>query len=373
MKIGRREFIKGASGMVIVSSLPFITGCRGVKRDDFPMAHESEQMAKFLGKEEIEIFSLASLAPSGHNAQPWMVKVIEPGHWIIGTAKDRWLPAVDPENREVLLSLGAFIQNLEIAAGLYGYTLNLDVTANDNHEPHILDVRITKAKPVDFPVEKILKRRTVRKNMLREQIKPADIAYITSNDREHILYFPKGTQEARYLENGTIEANRVQAWRNPAQEELANWIRWSDAEARKYRNGLTPESMEIGGFSGWYVRHFFTQKSTLEKGFRQKTVQMVAEQVADCGGWLIVLSKDTRIPALIETGMRLERMLFQIRERMIAIHPMTQMLEETPSRTQMAKDLGISDTVQFILRIGYLKTYPNPVSLRMPISWFVQT
>jgi hypothetical protein len=29
--------------------------------------------------------------------------------------------------------------------------------------------------------------------------------------------------------------------------------------------------------------------------------------------------------------------------------------------------------VQWILRIGYLESYPDPVSLRMPASWFVQT
>lgn len=29
--------------------------------------------------------------------------------------------------------------------------------------------------------------------------------------------------------------------------------------------------------------------------------------------------------------------------------------------------------IQFILRTGYLKNYPQPVSLRRPIDWFIRS
>ena len=52
-----------------------------------------------LKPDEREILYLASLAPSGHNTQPWFVKYIEPYHWIICNDKSKWLPAVDPTQR----------------------------------------------------------------------------------------------------------------------------------------------------------------------------------------------------------------------------------------------------------------------------------
>jgi hypothetical protein len=100
-------------------------------------------------------------------------------------------------------------------------------------------------------------------------------------------------------------------------------------------------------------------------------VDAVREQVRSYGAWLVLGSPDSTIPTLIETGRAFERMLLGIREQMIAIHPMTQMLEEAPMRNQVARDLGLSGDVQFILRAGYLKRYPDPVSLRMPAAWFV--
>ena len=61
------------------------------------------------------ILYYASLAPSGHNAQPWTVRLDGQQMWI-GTDSARWLPNVDPTNREVTLSVGAFIENLIAAA-----------------------------------------------------------------------------------------------------------------------------------------------------------------------------------------------------------------------------------------------------------------
>jgi hypothetical protein len=94
--------------------------------------------------------------------------------------------------------------------------------------------------------------------------------------------------------------------------------------------------------------------------------------VNTCGGWLVVTSFDSNIPTLIEYGRVFENMLLKIRERMIAIHPMTQMLEEEPWKTKIAKEMGLEGEVQWILRIGYLKSYPDPISLRIPVPWFVQ-
>jgi len=342
---------------------------------------DQQQTIKGLEKNDIEILSLASLAPSGHNTQPWTVKIIEPNHWMIGSDKKRWLPAVDPENREMLLGIGAFIENMVLAAATFGYSVDIKIIAKNRTDTDIVDVRLKKDKAQQFPLEKLRKRRTVRSNFLDQEIKEDDLKYITKNDPRpylvqekspHSFYFPNNSSQAKYLQEGTIEANRAQAFRDPAQEEPANWIRWSNKDAKQYRNGLTPESMEIKGIAGFFVRSFYDRQSVLKKSFRDQTVDVVAKQVKTCGGWLVVTSSDSSIPALIEYGRAFQNMLLRIRDKMIAVHPMTQMLEEKPWKDQVAKELGLTGEVQWILRLGYLKSYPDPVSLRMPLSWFVQ-
>jgi hypothetical protein len=302
---------------------------------------------------------------------------------VIGSDKKRWLPAVDPENRELLLGIGAFIENLVIAARTFGYEADIQIIAKNPLDPDIADIQLKKWKTVDFPLEKIRKRKTVRSDYTDQEIKAEDLKYVTKHDAKsctlpnmpspHSSYFPNSSPQGKYLQEGTIAANRSQAFRDPAQEELANWIRWSNKGAKQYRNGLTPESMEIKGFAGGYVRNFYNRESVLKKSFREQTVDIASKQVKTCGGWLVVTSADSKIPTLIEYGRVFERMLLKIREKMIAIHPMTQMLEEEASKNKIAKELGVAGEVQWILRIGYLKSYSDPVSLRMPVSWFVQT
>ena len=129
--------------------------------------------------------------------------------------------------------------------------------------------------------------------------------------------------------------------------------------------------MEITGIAGFIVRNFYNPQSVLKKKFREQTVDIVSKQVKTCGGWLVITSSESTIPTLIEYGRVWEKLLLKIREKMIAIHPMTQMLEEEPWKNQVAKELGLAGEVQWILRIGYLRSYPDPVSLRIPVSWFV--
>ena len=60
------------------------------------------------------------------------------------------------------------------------------------------------------------------------------------------------------------------------------------------------------------------------------------------------------------------------RERNIALQPMTQYLEEAAGQNQITANHSNDMYPQFILRVGYLKRYPKPVSLRRPVSWFVR-
>jgi hypothetical protein len=378
----RRTFLRYAGGgIVMLTGLSFVNSCSGVKREDLSRLNDIKELK--LDKNEIEVLYLASLAPSSHNTQPWTVKIVEPKHWIIGTDRKRWLPIVDPENREMLLSIGAFIENLVLAAGTYGYSVDMEMIAKNRTDTEIADIRLKKDKPKEFHLEKIKKRRTVRGNYLDEEIKADDIKNITKHEpcpstiltppSPHSFYFPQDSRQGKYLQEGTIEANRTQAYRDAAQEELANWIRWSNKEAIQYQNGMTPKSMEIKGFAGLYVRTFYNRQSVLKKSFREQTVDMVSKQVKRGSGWLVVTSADSSIPTLIEYGRVFENMLLKIREKMIAVHPMSQILEEDPWKKQISKELGVTGEVQWVLRVGYLKSYSDPVSLRMPLTSFIQT
>lgn len=325
-----------------------------------------------LRPDEREILFLASLAPSGHNTQPWFIKYLEPYHWIIGNDKTRWLPGVDPTQRETILSIGAFMQNLEYAAGTAGYSCQFETLATSNHDENIVDVKLTKAANINnYDIEKIKQRRTVRSNYLNDVLSKEDVSYLINGENDFIHYIPNTAKEHQWLNEETLEANRIQSYRDTAQNELANWIRFSSKDAAKYCDGLTTAGMEIEGISGWYLRNFYNKSDVMKKNFRDQSIDKVMQQVSQSAGWLLITSKDNSVSTLLETGKRLQRLLLKIRDKNIAIHPMTQIIEESATNQLLNSSIGITEPVQFILRTGYLKNYTEPVSLRRSVDKFI--
>ncbi len=110
----------------------------------------------------------------------------------------------------------------------------------------------------------------------------------------------------------------------------------------------------------------------MKASFREANMDKVAEQVGQSGGWLVLTSPDRATPTLLDTGRRVQRLWVQVRGRGIALHPMTQVLEEAPFAQQVNGALGLAAPIQFLLRCGYVDDYPEPVAERRPVEWFVQ-
>ncbi len=343
---------------------------RNFSRADIKLTDDRDLTLK---PDEQAILYLASLAPSGHNTQPWFVQYLEPYHWIIGNDRAKWLPAVDPTQRETMLSIGAFIQNLEYAAGDLGYICDWTLLAATNQDDRVMAVKLSKALSAKaFDTAKIKNRRTVRSGFLSDVLKPEDIKDLTDSEPELIHYLPATSKESQFINQQTIEANRLQADRDPAQQELADWIRFSSRDAEKYRDGLTTASMEIEGAAGWVVRNFYGRNNVMQSDFRSRGIDQIKQEVATSAGWILITSKENSVTALLETGRRMQRLFLKVREKGIAIHPMTQILEEASTQNILNQSIGISEPIQFILRTGYVKNYPPPVSLRRPVEGFMR-
>ncbi len=374
MKMYRRKFLKTilASGFVLGMG-SVISSCRGITRGELQPNEDSIIAIGGLDETDAAILNFASLAPSGHNSQPWFVKILEPKKWIVGIDSQRRLSVVDPKNREALLSIGAFLENLSIAAGAMGFEARTEIITENSMDEEIIRVFLKKAKNTKYPLERITRRRTVRGGYLPDKIKSKDVDDLSEPLKDRLFYFPRGTEHAQCIQEDAVECFRAQSYRADAQKELSDWMHLKTADAKKHRSGLTTESMEITGFIGWYLRTFVDKEDITKESFIQKGIDKAAKQAAEGGGWFIITSKGEKVSDLIDTGRKFERMALKAREHQIGIHPMTQLLEEEKGRDMITKEHEESIISQFILRVGYLSNYPDPVSLRRPVSWFIRT
>ena len=72
------------------------------------------------------ILRYASLAGSSHNSQPWRVEVFGRDSLLVFADTTRFLPVVDHSGRELHISIGAFLENLRIAAASLSYAAQID-------------------------------------------------------------------------------------------------------------------------------------------------------------------------------------------------------------------------------------------------------
>lgn len=367
--ITRRSFIVHSTGLLAMAGAATVfPGCASVVRGDFSEAGTNEA-PRGLDAESMAMLELAALAPSSHNVQPWLIRYHDARHWELAPDPRRRLPVVDPDGGEMWLSLGAFLENLGVAARNRGLRMRAD------SEGSLADgrVRIQFADdPVspELPDDMLRARRTVRKGLLNTPLTDAHV-HALLDGLEGVRCIAPGSADAARIADAVVASTEQQNADRDAMRELSEWIHWSNREAAERRDGLTPASMDITGVGGLMVRTFFSKESVTSPSFARKGNAMVREQVGQGGGWLLV--EATGPDALADTldaGRRFERIALRACRLGIGVHPMSQPLEEQPWQNELASALG-GNALHFLLRVGYVEKYPEPVSLRRPARDFV--
>jgi hypothetical protein len=365
--MGRRDFLRYSALGAAALALPACSGPGACARSPAPA---DDAVLRAIGPVLAGVLSRAARAPSSHNTQPWAVRILEKDLWTIGEDRGRRLGVVDPQERELVLSIGAFVEHLVIAAAAAGWQAGVS-PASGEPGGTLVEVRLRPAPgPSDVAVAaQIDRRRTLRKGYLDTGLQRADLDALVEVLGPRARWFPRGSPESNHLADWAIASFERQTWSDPAQRELARWTRLGVDDCAA-ADGLTPDTMEIGGISRFYMRRFMDESSVMGKTFRQRGIEMTREEARRGAGWLVLSSTDESPAALVDAGRRFARMSLRLRERHLAAHPMSQVLEEDPWRGTLGRVLGLEGPPQFVLRIGYVERCADPVSLRRPVGAF---
>src|SRR3712207_3109162 len=102
-----------------------------VGENDFPKGGSLSEKLHF-------IIRYAILAPSGHNTQPWLFKIVKNNIIEIYADRSRALPLVDPDDRALIISCGAALYNLRLAANHFGIADEVQLLSDQNNNPDLL-------------------------------------------------------------------------------------------------------------------------------------------------------------------------------------------------------------------------------------------
>ncbi len=320
-----------------------------------------------------QILYYASLAGSSHNSQPWKAETLGNDTIKIYADTSRKLPAVDPTGRELYISLGAFIENLDIAAKSLGYKTVISI--NDQDMNGILPVATICLLKNHFPKNKsdlkeLELRNTIRIPFDTCQIEQNDWRNLVAADSSAIHFIPAKSDHGGFIAKKELEAYTIQSYQKSAQDELASWIRFSDKNIKEKHDGLTPAGMGIKGVGGFIVRNFYSPEDSKKESFIEAGIKKTKNQVENCGGWILITQKANNIKEWINAGRLYERLNLKCRKMGLGFHPMNQIIEITAIKKETSTFLRFSGEIMFIVRIGYVNDYPAPVSPRRSVESF---
>jgi hypothetical protein len=175
------------------------------------------------------LLEYALLAPSTHNTQPWKIK-IEENSCQIYIDQRRLLPAADRLKRDMYISLGAFLKNLEVAARAYGVYGRTDLA--DQTDDLVATVHFTNlGKASQKALSHSLLRAIQTRSNYRGPLSPFPISdelrnFVSGLSHKQIkLHLIEDRQKLEKLASLTAEGLRL-AYKNPAfRREISSWIR----------------------------------------------------------------------------------------------------------------------------------------------------
>ncbi|MCK9281915.1 MAG: hypothetical protein M0P71_14915 [Melioribacteraceae bacterium] len=345
-----------------VTFVSIFSGCVPVSRESF----DDE-----LSEPVEEIIYYATLAGSSHNTQPWFVEIVNDSLLYLKADFSKKLQVVDPDARELFISLGAFIENFVFAAECFGYKADIQITAKHKNDTNVAAIYLSKAQRSNYDLDQIKNRRTLRTPFHNTAISKEHLNNLTHNNSE-IVYFPSYSEEGKYIASQTLSAYICQVKDDQAKQELANWIRFSNSDVEKHRDGLTTSEMGITGFGGFFVRNFYKPEDSMKDSFINTGIDKTKEQTENCGGWILIVQNEENPENWINTGRLYQQLNLTSRDLMIGFHPMNQMIEEENFEKEVNERLSLPGVIQFVARIGYVENYPPANSVRRPCNKIIK-
>lgn len=307
-----------------------------------------------LNADYLYILEQAGKAPSGHNTQPWRFAVSN-GQITLSPDFRATLPVVDPDNRELYISLGCALENLCLAAGTRGYRTHITQT-----DQHGITIALEAATDVaQNPLtDAITHRRTNRATYDGRRV-PEDTLHtiLDSTANAHgirVQAFAIDSREAQTLAQYVMAGNDAQLNAPAFKAELLSWIRFNAKHVQTTHNGISYAALGAPSLPAFVSRPIVRSMLNPQKQNRTDT-----RNIASSSHLVLLTSRDNSVPAWIATGRTLQHLLLRLTEAGIAHAYLNQPCEVAALRHPLQNETFVDGAYpQILLRIGYGKTLP---------------
>jgi hypothetical protein len=357
-KISRRDFLKFLAAVGVTAVGGYILS------EYAPWLEYEEQVVKTWDDPSSPsilhtLVYYATLAANGHNTQPWKFAIKDDAIEIHPDYARR-LAVVDPNDRELWISLGCSLENLLVAARASGFAA--EVTYPDRED--FIHVQLTAGTPQASPLfEAIPLRQNTRSVYDGRLIKNEDLDQLQALQLEPgvALQFATNPSAMETILEYVNLGNLAQYADTAFVDELIEWLRFNKKEALSSLDGLysicsgNPQVPRLIG-------QMFVAGTKPQQQADADAAKFRTSPVA-----VVVASESDDKVAWVRTGQVYERLALKMTSLNIKSAFLNQPIEGSTLRGQFQSAIGLGSSLpQLLVRFGYAEAMPK--SLRRPLD-----
>jgi nitroreductase len=370
--MNRRGALIGGGAVVLAGAGAAYLGMRGMgSMEEYNASVESTRAALSESPEMRDFIRYATLAPNGHNTQPWRFRI---GDGRIEILPDfaRRTPVVDPDDHHLFVSLGCAAENLSLAARARGRSGEIEFAPANEGSVNVSLAGAPAASAgsgagaaTDSALfDAIPRRQSTRAEYDGRPVSAADLKTLAAAaDLPGVdLVLIADRPQIDRVRDLVVAGNSAQLADAAFLRELKSWLRFSPREAMRAGDGMFSASTGNPSLPAWLGPSLFdlTFKAPAEndKYARQLRsspgVAVFVSQRADHDHWVRAGRAAQRF-ALQATALGLEYSFVNQPVEVASLRPDLAALAGTPGRRP-----------DLVIRFGYGPTLP--FSARRPVE-----
>jgi nitroreductase len=307
----------------------------------------------------------ATLAPSGHNTQPW--KFAANGNVVrIYPDVTRRLPVVDPDDHALYISLGCALENLVVAAAA------TRVATKVHYHPDVLEVVLApNGRGEQSTLADAISLRQSNRQLYDGRRIPDEHLrmLLAANTFDGIEAVPVRTDDSAIAPIIELvkEANRLQFEDQRFVNELIEWIRFSRKEVDRTHDGLTATALGFPPIPRWLGK--LVMKKLVKPEAEAKKCE---KAIRSASLVLLFIARAHDQKHWVDLGRAFQRLVLTATSLGIAHAHLNMPCEVLSVRQKLARHLGLQHGEQplLLIRLGYASALPR--APRRPIEEVLQ-
>lgn len=342
----------------------------------------------------MQVVAHAVLAPSGHNMQPWTVRLdkADPDVLYLYTDPTRLTSAVDPLARQTMVSQGTFLAYLQVAAEHLGYSASFELFPDGTYDETDLRnsmselpvARITLAKDptattgdyASLSLSDTNRSPYTAAPLTAAQTKALTALAGTSPATLSILSDKKDmTALGDFGNEGTLIETKYAA----ATKESDAVFHSTEQSKNKARSGFAVEGQGTSGFMKYFLQGLITVVPSVndDAASARGAIALTAAGVAHTAAYALISTPGNTRTEQVQAGILYAQFCLHARTLGLVMQPLSQVLQEYPTmaapyaaiHAEYAPD---GQTIQMLVRIGTATT-GYPVTMRRDAQALVHT